>query len=98
MKKVKLYTLLALLLMAGGVTVQAQEYPQDLEVIYKSDSVYVVTVRSIDENTFLAFGGTYSGSRTIMKMTYDGEILDSIGMPVTRMEYWRHGSFINGQA
>ncbi len=97
MKKVKLYTLLALLLTTGGVTMQAQEYPQDLEVIYKSDSVYVVTVRSIDENTFLAFGGTYSGSRTIMKMTYDGEILDSIGLPVTRMEYWRHGSFINGK-
>lgn len=97
MKKVKFYTLLALLLTVGGVTMQAQEYPQDLEVIYKSDSVYVVTVRSIDENTFLAFGGTHAGSRTIMKMTYDGEILDSIGLPVTRMEYWRHGNFINGK-
>jgi hypothetical protein len=97
MKNFKFYTLLTLLLMAGGVTMQAQEYPQDLDVIYRSDSVYVVTVRSIDENTFLAFGGTHAGSRTIMKMTYDGEILDSIGLPVTRMEGWRHGNFINGK-
>lgn len=76
---------------------QAQEHPQNLDVIYRSDSVYVITVRSIDENTFLAFGGTHAGRRTIMKTTYDGEILDSIGLPVPRMEDWRHGNFMNGK-
>ncbi|MBO7616166.1 MAG: T9SS type A sorting domain-containing protein [Bacteroidales bacterium] len=97
MKNNRFIILLALLQMAGGLTMQAQEYPQDLEVIYRSDSVYVITVKSIDENTFLAFGGTHAGSRTIMKMTYDGEILDSIGLPTNRLQFWKYGDFINGK-
>ena len=55
MKKVKYYTLLALLLMSGGVTVQAQEIPSDLTTIYESDSVWLNTIRNYNEKTFLAF-------------------------------------------
>ena len=57
MKKVKLYPLLALLLMAGGVTMQAQENPSDLTTIYESDSVWLNTIRNYNGKTFLAFGG-----------------------------------------
>ena len=97
MKTTRLYILLALLMMAGGVRMQAQEYPQDLTTIYISESVWIKTIKSIDENTFLAFGGTDVGSRVLMKMTYDGEILDSIGLPNNRLEYWDQGDFMNGK-
>ena len=97
MKTTKLYTLLALLLMAGGVTMQGQEYPEDLEVIYRSDYVRVTSVYCIDENAFLAFATTESGSRTLMKITYEGEILDSISLPDNRLELWRHANFMNGK-
>ena len=49
MKTTSIYTLLALLLMAGGVTMQAQEYPQDLDIIYRSDSVFVQHTIGIDD-------------------------------------------------
>ena len=75
----------------------SQEYPQDLNVIYSSDNVYVTVVKSIDDKAFLAFGGTQSGNRTLMKITYDGEILDSIGLPTNRLEYWEQGNFTNGK-
>ena len=97
MKTTRFYILLALLLMAGEVTMQAQEYPGDLDVIYSSDNVYVTVVKSIDDKAFLAFGGTQSGDRTLMKITYDGEILDSIGLPTNRLEYWEQGNFTNGK-
>lgn len=97
MRNKKFCTLLVALLMMGGWKMQAQEYPQDLDVIYRSDSVYVTVVKSIDDKAFLAFGGTYSGSRMVMKMTYDGEVLDSIGLPANRMHYWKHGNFIDGK-
>ena len=98
MKTTRFYTLLALLMMAGGVTMQGQEYPQDLDVIYRSDSVFVQHTIGIDDNTFLAFGGTNSGngSLAIMKITYEGEILDSVSLP-NRMDYWVHGNFMNGK-
>ncbi len=85
MKTTRIYTLLALLLMAGGVTMQGQEYPEDLEVIYRSDYVRVTSVYCIDENAFLAFATTESGSRALMKITYEGEILDSISLPDNRL-------------
>ena len=77
---------------------QAQEYPQDLDIIYRSESVFVQHTIGIDDNTFLAFGGTNSGSGSlaIMKITYEGVILDSVGLP-NRMDYWIHGNFINGK-
>ena len=97
MKNIRLYALLVLLLMAGRVTMQAQEYPQDLEVIYRSDNVRVTSVYCIDENAFLAFAATDSGSRALMKITYEGEILDSISLPDNRLELWRHANFMNGK-
>ena len=57
MKKVQFYALLVLLLMAGGVTMQAQEIPSDLTTIYESDSIWLNTIRNYNEKTFLAFGG-----------------------------------------
>ena len=97
MRTIRIYALLALLVVAGGVTMQAQEYPQDLATIYTSESVWIKTIKSIDENAFLAFGGTDAGSRVLMKMTYDGEILDSIGLPNNRLEYWGQGNFMGGK-
>ena len=96
MKTTRLYILLALLMM-GGVRMQAQVYPEALTTIYISESVWIKTIKSIDENTFLAFGGTNAGSRVLMKMTYDGEILDSIGLPNNRLEYWGQGNFMGGK-
>ena len=96
MKTTRIYILLALLMM-GGMQMQAQEYPQDLEVIYQSDNVRVTSVYCIDENAFLAFAATDSGSRALMKITYEGEILDSISLPDNRLELWRHANFMNGK-
>ncbi|MDO5315382.1 MAG: T9SS type A sorting domain-containing protein [bacterium] len=84
-------------LIIATMTAFAQEYPQDLTTIYTSESVWIKTIKSIDENAFLAFGGTDAGSRVLMKMTYDGEILDSIGLPNNRLEYWGQGDFMNGK-
>ena len=81
-------------LIIATMTAFAQEYPQDLATIYTSESVWIKTIKSIDENAFLAFGGTDAGSRVLMKMTYDGEILDSIGLPNNRLEYWGQGNFM----
>ena len=97
MKNIRLYPLLAFLLMAGGVTMQGQEYPVELATIYSSEDVWIKVVKSIDENAFLAFGGSDVGSRVLMKMTYDGEILGSIGLPNNRLEYWGQGNFMNGK-
>ena len=97
MKAIRIYTLLSFLLVAGEVKMQAQEYPEDLATIYTSEDVRIKVVKSINENTFLAFGGSDVGSRVLMKMTYDGEILDSIGLPNNRLEYWGQGNFMNGK-
>ena len=96
MKTTRIYALLALMMM-GGMQMQAQEYPQDLATIYTSESVWIKTIKSIDENEFLAFGGTDAGSCVLMKMNYDGEILDSIGLPNNRLEYWGQGNFMGGK-
>ena len=95
MRRIK--TLCFIMLFFNIKTVLSQEYPQDLNVIYRSDNVYVTVVKSIDDKAFLAFGGTQSGDRTLMKITYDGEILDSIGLPTNRLEYWEQGNFTNGK-
>ena len=97
MKTTRIYALLAVMMMASGVKLHGQEYPQDLATVYTSESVWIKVVKSIDENAFLAFGGTDVGSRVLMKMTYDGEILDSIGLPNNRLEYWGQGNFMGGK-
>ena len=88
----------AILLFLCSKHVFAQEISRDFSIIYRSDSVFVQHTIGIDDNTFLAFGGTNSGngSLAIMKITYEGEILDSVSLP-NRMDYWVHGNFMNGK-
>ena len=98
MKNVKCYLAFVVVLVCfinNGLN--GQEYPQDLATIYQSDNVIVTSVYCIDENAFLAFATTNAGSRALMKITYEGEILDSIGLPNDRLELWRHANFMNGK-
>ena len=88
---------MAVLVCFATIDLFAQEFPNDLEVIYQSDSVRVTSVYCIDENAFLAFAASDSGSRALMKITYEGEILDSISLPNNRLELWRHANFMNGK-
>ncbi len=97
MKKVKLYTLLALLLTTGGVTMQAQEIPSDLTTIYESDSVWFNALRSYNDKMFLAFGGNQEEKCKVLKMSYNGDILDEAPIPSHRMSQWRHGGFYDGK-
>jgi len=93
----KIYTLLAFLLMAGGVTMHAQEYPSDLATIFESDSVWFNAIRNYDDNTFLAFGGNEEEKCKVVKITYDGEIVASAAIPSYRMSQWSHGGFYEGK-
>jgi len=97
MKKVKLYTLLALLLTTGGVTMQAQEIPSDLTTIYESDSVWFNALRSYNDKMFLAFGGNQEEKCKVLKMSYNGDILDEAPIPSHRMSQWRHGGYYEGK-
>ena len=97
MKKVKLYTLLALLLTTGGVTMQAQEIPNDLTTIYESDSVWFNALRSYNDKMFLVFGGNQEEKCKVLKMSYNGDILDEAPIPSHRMSQWRHGGFYEGK-
>ena len=97
MKKVKYYTLLALLLMSGGVTMQAQEIPSDLTTIYESDSVWLNTIRNYNEKTFLAFGGNQEEKCKVLRMNYEGVVLNEAPIPSHRMSQWRHGGFYDGK-
>jgi len=96
MKTPRLYALLALLLMAGGAVVQAQEYPSDLTTIYESDSVWFNTIRNYNDKTFLAFGGNQEENCKVLKMAYNGDILAEAPIPY-KMSQWRHGGFYNGK-
>ena len=97
MKKFSKY-FVAVTLLFVSVAAFSQEYPQNLETIYRSDSVFVQHTIGFDDNTFLAFGGTNSGSGSlaIMKITYEGEILDSVSLP-NRMDFWKYGNYMNGK-
>ena len=98
MKKLRhLRAFVAVLVCFATIDLFAQEFPNDLEVIYQSDDVRVTCVYCIDEIAFLAFAATDSGSRALMKITYEGEILDSISLPNNRLELWRHANFMNGK-
>lgn len=93
----KIYTLLALLLMAGGATMQAQEYPSDLTTIFESDSVWFNAIRNYDDKTFLAFGGNEEEKCKVLKITYDGAVIASASIPSYRMSQWAHGGFYEGK-
>ncbi len=97
MELLRKLTFLVILLLCINY-VFAQEISRDFSVIYRSDSVFVQHTIGIDDNTFLAFGGTNSGSGglAIMKITYEGEILDSVSLP-NRMDFWVHGNYMNGK-
>ena len=53
MKATRIYTLFALLLMAGGVTMQGQEYPYNLEEIRSTGHTAVFATKYIDEPTLI---------------------------------------------
>ena len=97
MKTTRIYTLLALLLMAGGVNLQAQEYPSELATIFESDTVWFNAIRNYDNKTFLAFGGNEEEKCKVMKITYEGVVVASAPIPSYRMSQWRHGGFYDGK-
>ena len=81
MKKVRLYTLLALLLMVGGVTMQGQEYPYHLEEIRSTEDTIVFAMNYIDETTLFTLASkTNNDNKTVVfvqKMRDDGKVLAS---------------------
>lgn len=97
MKEIRFFPLLALLLMVGEVTMQAQETPSELTTIYESDTVWFNAIKNYDDNTFLAFGGNLEEECKVLKITYDGDILAEAPVPSYRMSQWRRGGFYNGK-
>ena len=76
MKATKLYTLLALLLMAGGVTMQGQE---QLEVELIGDSRGYIAMLSLDEDEVLVLTrGEESGTIALCRMKTDGAELEYV--------------------
>ena len=61
MKKLRLYTLLALLLMAGGVTMQAQEPQRFFERHYIDDLIFM------NENDLLVLGADEAADVALTK-------------------------------
>lgn len=97
MKTTRLYTLLVFLLMAGGVNLQAQEYPQNLATIFESDTVWFNAIRNYDTKTFLAFGGNEEEECKVLKISYEGIVVDAAPIPSYRMSQWGHGGFFEGK-
>ncbi len=81
MKATRVTTLLALLLMAGGMTMQAQEY-YDLEEIFVTDETHPVYVQYINTGEMMVFA-TNSEKFQFIKMREDGEILGTVDYPYT---------------
>ena len=81
MKATRIYTLLALLLMAGGVKMQGQEY-YDLEEIFVTDEIHPVYVQYINTGEMMVFA-TNSEKVQFIKMREDGEILGTVDYPYT---------------
>ena len=79
MKATRITLLLALLLMAGGVTMQAQEY-YDLEEIFVTDETHPVYVQYINTEEMMVFA-TNSEKFQFIKMREDGEILGTVDYP-----------------
>jgi len=81
MKNFKIYTLLAFLLMTGGVTMQAQEYPYHLEEIRSTGDTVVFAMNYIDETTLLTLASKTNDDNKpvvfVQKMRDDGEVLAS---------------------
>ena len=82
MKNIRLYILLALLLMAGGVTMQGQEYPYHLEEIRSTGDTVVFAMNYIDETTLLSLASKTNDDNKpvvfVQKMRDDGEVLASV--------------------
>ena len=84
MKNIRLYTLLALLLMAGGVAMQAQELN---EIFWSSDS-WVSSMAFEDAHTFVAKKTVVDFNWNVaeiqfVRMTDEGEELASLPTPQT---------------
>ena len=81
MRNIRLYALLALLLMAGGVTMQGQEYPYNLEEIRSTGDTVVFAMNYIDETTLLSLASKTNDDNKpvvfVQKMRDDGEVLAS---------------------
>ena len=75
MKKLRFYTLLALLLMAGGVKMQAQE-PEPLE-IFSSPTVLAYHICEWDDNFILLNSVVMSDGRYVMLMDHEGNLAAS---------------------
>ena len=81
MKATRITLLLALLLMAGGVKMQGQEY-YDLEEIFVTDEIHPVYVQYINTGEMMVFA-TNSEKFQFIKMREDGEILGTVDYPYT---------------
>ena len=75
MKKLRFYTLLALLLMAGGVRMQAQEL-EPVE-IFSSPTVLAYHICEWDDNFYLLNSVVMSDGRYVMLMDHEGNLAAS---------------------
>jgi hypothetical protein len=79
MKATRVTTLLALLLMAGGVTMQGQEY-YDLEEVFVTDEATPVYAQYINTEEMIVFT-TNTEKFQFIKMRENGEILGTVDYP-----------------
>ena len=73
--KTNFYTLLALLLMAGGVTMQAQEPQRFFERHYIDDLIFM------NENDLLVLGADEAADVALYKVNENGELINSVVLP-----------------
>ena len=75
MKNIRLYILLALLLMAGGVTMQAQEPQRFFERHYIDDLIFM------NENDLLVLGADEAADVALYKVDENGELINMVVLP-----------------
>ena len=75
MKATRIYTLLALLLMAGGVTMQAQEPQRFFERHYIDDLIFM------NENDLLVLGADEAADVALYKVDENGELINMVVLP-----------------
>ncbi|MBQ3709220.1 MAG: T9SS type A sorting domain-containing protein [Bacteroidales bacterium] len=75
MKKVKFYTLFALLLIAGGMTMQAQEPQRFFERHYIDDLIFM------NEKDLLVLGADEAADVALYKVDENGELINRVVLP-----------------
>ena len=75
MKAIRIYTLLALLLMAGGLNLQAQEPQRFFERHYIDDLIFM------NENDLLVLGADEAADVALCKVDENGELINMVVLP-----------------